>query len=291
MYHIIANSNSVSGKNSGKLEQVKSVFARAGIDIEIHVTEHAGHAKEIAHELTESGEHTTLIAMGGDGTLHEVFNGIVDVEKCDLGVIPVGTGNDFAAAVNIPDDAKRAAEIIAFKAPSPMDYIELTNGLRSINAVGSGMDVDILKRTYASKKKSKGKYYASFVKSLFNYKSNPFTVIYDGKEEKHNGLLACLGNGTQIGGGIKIFPNAKVDDGYIDLFIVDYLSKPRTLYAFLNLLLGRLDRIKEVTQVKCKKVTFIPDGELTTIQAEGELYDGMQLDAELVSGKLKFYLP
>jgi diacylglycerol kinase (ATP) len=229
--------------------------------------------------------------MGGDGTLHEVLNGIRDVEKCNLGLIPLGTGNDFAATANIPQDAKAAAELIAFKAPTKIDYIQLSNGIRSINAVGAGIDVDVLKRTYAGKNTGKNKYYKAFIQSLKHYKSFNFICKYDGKEEKHNGLLACLGNGRQIGGGIKLFPEAILNDGYMDLIIVDYLSRFKTLVAFIKLALGKVTSIKEVTYVRCKSATFEPIGEQQTIQAEGELYDGVTLDAQLISGKLNFYLP
>jgi YegS/Rv2252/BmrU family lipid kinase len=291
MYHIIVNSNRLQGKYQNELERVKAVFDGAGIDYSVHITQRIGHAKEIAQALTENGDKQTIIAMGGDGTLHEVLNGIKDVEKCELGLIPLGTGNDFAATAKIPQDAQEAAKIIAFKATSKIDYIQLSNGLRSINAIGAGIDVDVLKRTYAGTNKGKNKYYKAFVKSLMHYKSFNFTVKYDGKEEKHHGLISCLGNGCQIGGGIKLFPEAKIDDGSMDLIIVDYLSRFKTLVAFLKLAIGKLNSIKEVTYVKCKSATFIPDGEPQTVQAEGELYDGITLDAQLISGKLNFFLP
>jgi YegS/Rv2252/BmrU family lipid kinase len=291
MYHVIANGNVFKGKYASDIDIVKDVFKRAGKDCFIHFTQHAGHAKEIAAELTSSGEEITLIAMGGDGTLHEVLNGVNDTSKCYLGLIPFGTGNDFAEAAGIPGDTKAAAELIAFKCPSPIDYIELTNGLRSINAVGAGMDVDVLERTYAGKRTGRNKYMHAFIQSLIHFKSKNFTIIYNGKEEKHHGLIACLGNGKQIGGGIKLFPKAELSDGYMDLFIVDYLNKFKTLIAFIRLMMGKIDKIKEVTQAKVKEAKFIPEEENYTIQAEGELYNNVSLEAKVISGKLKFYLP
>lgn len=291
MFHLIANASSANEKSDRKLQEVLAVFDKAEKKYCLHLTEYAGHAANIAKELTTSNEEVCLIAIGGDGTLHEVLNGIENTEKCSLGVIPVGTGNDFAAAAGIPLNAKAAAEIIAFKAPSLIDYIRLSNGLRSINAVGSGMDVDVLKRTYSGKKTGKGKYYSAFLKSLRHFKSFNFTVEYDGKKEKHNGLIACLGNGKQIGGGIRLFPDAVLDDGYMDLLIVDYLSRFRTLLAFLKLSMGRIHKIKEVTQIRCKQAKFISDDPNYTIQAEGELYENVPLEAEIVSGKLRFFLP
>lgn len=296
MYHIIVNSTRLKGKNADSIDIVKSVFDRAGKQYEFHYTEHAGHAKEIAAELTASGEKTQLVAMGGDGTLHEVLNGIKNPAMCRLGVIPIGTGNDFSAAAGIPEDnIKYAAQIIAFRAPVFIDYISLSTGLRSLNAVGCGMDVDVLKRTYASNRTGKSKYYYGFIKSVFKYRARSFSVEIDGGKRRHyNGLIACLGNGRQIGGGIKLFPRAKIDDGKLDFMIVDYLSVFKTIIAFAKLAFGKLNTIKEVTQSRCKKAVIYPESKQFTIQAEGELYDYENLEsitAEIVSGKLRFYLP
>lgn len=296
MYHIIVNSTRLKGKNSGDLDIVKDVFDRAGKQYEIHYTEYAGHAAKIAAQLTADEQKVRIIAMGGDGTLHEVLNGIKDPSKCKLGVIPIGSGNDFAAAIGLPENnVKYAAQIIAFRAPVFIDYIQLSQGLRSLNAVGCGMDVDVLKRTYAANHKGKSKYLIGFFKSLFLYKARSFSVEVDGGEAKHyNGLIACLGNGRQIGGGIKLFPDAKVDDGYLDLLIVDYLSVFKTFVAFAKLFFGKLEGIKEITQLRCKKAVIHPESEEITIQAEGELYDLPKCDkisAEIVSKRLRFYMP
>ena len=297
MYHIIVNSKRVNGKNASAVDIVKNVFDRAGKQYEFHYTEYSGHARKIAEELTAGGERTMLIAMGGDGTLHEVLNGIKDPSLCKLGVIPVGSGNDFAAAIGIPErDVKYAAQVIAFRSPVFIDYIETSMGLRSINAVGCGMDVDVLKRAYAARRNGKSKYIYGFFKSLFRYKARNFSVeVDDGERKYYKGLLACLGNGKQIGGGIRLFPEARVDDGLMDFMIVDYLSVFKTFIAFAKLFLGKLKDIKEVTFVRCKKAVIYPetDKEKFTIQAEGELYDieNECVTAEVVSGKLRFYLP
>ena len=298
MYHIIVNSKRVRGKKAEALEIVKNVFDRAGKKYEFHFTEYSGHAEKIAAELTASGERTRLIAMGGDGTLHEVLRGIKDPALCKLGVIPVGSGNDFAASIGLSEKNIRfAAQVIAFRSPSFIDYIELSTGLRSINAVGCGMDVDVLKRAYAAHRNGKSKYIYGFLKSLFRYKARSYSVEVDGGEKKHyNGLLACLGNGKQIGGGIKLFPDAKVDDGYMDFLIVDYLSVFKTFIAFAKLMFGKLNSIKEVTAVRCKKAVIYPESDKAafTVQAEGELYEMdncESITAQLVSGKLRFYLP
>ena len=295
MYHIIINSNRIKGRAARKLDEVKNVFDRAGKSYCLHFTKYAGHARDIAAALTQGDKKVTIIAMGGDGTLHEVLNGIRDISLCELGVIPAGSGNDFAAAIGIPDDAKYAAQIIAFKAPSAIDYIQLSNGLRSINAVGCGMDADIIKNVMKSDRLGKSKYILGFLKTVFTYKPRPLTLICeDGRAREYNSLLACFGNGRQIGAGIRLFPAAQVDDGVMEFMIVRYKSPLMALIAFVKLFFGKLERVKGVTRIRCKKATIIPHSEKITVQAEGELYEtkgGNPLTAELVCGKLLFYLP
>lgn len=292
MYHIIVNARDYDEIKQKKVETVKAVFDRAGKEYKIYFTKYHKHAQEIAAKITESGEFAQLIAMGGDGTLHEVLNGIKDMDNCTLGLIPSGTGNDFAAGVHLPFDVKEAAENIAFRAPVYIDYIELENGLRSLNTLGCGLDVEILKRAYSGKRKDKKKYNSAFLKSLFHYKVKPYTITYDGITEKHKAILTELGNGTYVGGGINLFPESNVTDGAIDLIIVNYLSRISTISAFIKLKRGKINDLKEVTSVKCKSVKITPDdGVLPTVQIEGELYENVQISAKIVSGKLKFYLP
>lgn len=292
MYHVIANSGNGDPKRIKQIEAVKTVFENAKKEVTFYITDHPRHATEIAAELTAGGKYADIIAMGGDGTLHEVINGIQDVENCTLGLIPVGTGNDFAEANHIPKNPISAAESIIKNTPEPIDYIELSNGLRCINAVGTGIDVDVLKYAYASKNKKKNKYFSALLKALRHFKYTHFKVSWDGGEEKSfNGMIAALGNGSTFGGGIKMFPTAKFDDGYMDLVVVDYVSKFSMIIAFLKLVLGKAHKIKEATYVKCKSVKFIPEGRMPTIQIEGELYDDVPLEAHIVAGKLKFFLP
>ncbi|MCD8373461.1 MAG: YegS/Rv2252/BmrU family lipid kinase [Clostridia bacterium] len=287
MFHLIANTSHIKPKD---INTVLSVFEFAGKECALHPTFHKGHAKQLAEELSSTDKECSLVVMGGDGTLHEVLNGIKDFEHCCLGLIPAGTGNDFAAAAKIPNDIKYAAQVIAYKQPRPIDYIQLADGLRSINAVGMGIDVDVLKRTYKKNTGKKITYLTSLIYCLSHFKSYNYAVEFDGGEEKHYGLIAALGNGKQIGGGIKLFPDAVLDDGYMDLLMVDYLSGFKTVMAFLKLMTGRINKIKEVTAVKVKKARFTVEVPCS-IQAEGEIYDRIEIDAHIVEKGLKFYLP
>lgn len=290
MYYIIANELRLKGKNIKKLNAVKAVFDRAGIEYKILLTDHKGHAGEYAKSITSSDGENTIIAMGGDGTLHEILNGFENFENNALGLIPLGTGNDFATAAGIPMDAEKAAEKIAYTTPSYADFIQLSSGLRSLNIVGMGIDVDVLERTYRGKHHGKSKYFRSLIVSLLKFKSCNFTVEYDGKVEKHFGMIAALGNGSMFGGGIKICPEAKINDGYLNLTIVDYVSRGKLLTSLIKLMRGKIHKIKEATVARVKSAKFIMENPEFTIQAEGEIYKNVPVDARIITDKLKFYI-
>lgn len=110
MYYLIANELNLKRKiHAHKLEIVKKVFETAGKDYKIVLTRNKGDAKKYAEEITSAGGRHTLIAMGGDGTIHDLINGFKDFENCSMGLIPLGTGNDFAECAHIPTDVKKAA--------------------------------------------------------------------------------------------------------------------------------------------------------------------------------------
>ena len=287
MYHLIISEINLKKKQK-KVETVKSVFEKAGLQFELHATNSREELQQITKEIT-SGKDNSVIVLGGDGTLHDTLNSFVDFESNSLGIIPLGTGNDFAAAAGIPKDIKKAAEVIVNTPPRPIDYVQFDSGLRCLNAFGMGIDVDVLKRAYAGKNTKRSKYLRAFIVSLLKFKSHNFTVRYNGMEEKHFGLIAAVGNGRQIGGGIKLFPDSKIDDGYLDLCIVDFVSKAKLLGAFLKLMRGKINKVKQTTAVRVKEVEFIPDGENFTFQADGELYTNIPVKVKVIENKLKFY--
>ncbi len=291
MHHLIINERHMKGKKLRQLNQVRKAFQKAAVKYVLHITKYKEHATEIVRKITSDGENNVIVACGGDGTLHEILNGFENFENNSLALIPVGTGNDFATAANIPLKTEQAVNVIINGAPRYIDFIQLSSGIRSINAVGMGIDVDVLKRAYGGSNAKKSKYLHALVASLLKFKSYDFTVKYDGKEERHSGLIAALGNGKQFGGGIKLFKGADISDGYLNLVIADFISKSAIIGAFMKLMSGKPEKIKQITSVKTKAATFVYHGEDYAIQADGEIYENMPLEAHIESGKLKFYLP
>lgn len=287
MFHLLINEVNLKKKRR-KFARVKAVFDAAGVAYTLHVTREKHDVDEVTAEVT-SAKGNSLIVLGGDGTLHEVLNSFVDFENNSLGIIPLGTGNDFAAAARIPANVRKAARLIVENAPRAIDYVEFENGLKSLNAFGMGIDVDVLERAYAGKYLKRSKYLRALLVSLVKFKSHDFTVRYNGVEERHFGLIAAVGNGRQFGGGIKMFPEAKIDDGYLNLIMVDYISKISMIGAFIKLMRGKVNSVKQAKTVKVKEVEFIPEGDDYTLQADGELYKNISVKARIIENKLKFY--
>lgn len=287
MFHLIISREN-SKKKQKQLDTVLSVFESAGKEFELHITDSKQEGKDLTASLT-GGAGNEIIVLGGDGTLHDTLNAFVDFENNSLGIIPLGTGNDFAECAHIPTDPKQAAELIVNGTPKFVDFIQFENGLRSLNAFGIGIDVDVLERSYAGKNKKRSKYLHALIVSLIKFKSHNFTVRYNGKEEKHFGLIAAVGNGRQFGGGIKLFPDAKINDGYLDLIFVDFISKIKIIGAFIKLMKGKINKVKQVTAVKVKEVEFIPDDKSYYMQADGELYKDIPLKVKIIDNKLRFF--
>lgn len=285
-YHIITNP--VAGKNKGlkALEAVRRVFETAKVKFSTHTSKGEKDATSIARALTEAGE-TEIIALGGDGTLHEVLNGLSDPSKCNLGLIPSGTGNDFAEHAGIPMEADKAAELILRGEPKETDFIEV-GGVRCMNVAGIGMDVDVLERCKKGKLKGKLKYLLSLVQSLFAFKGYEVEIESEGVEEKRNVLLASVCNGSQFGGGIRICPVADSTDKKLDVVAVDCIGgKLKIIKAFLQLMKGKVLELPEALHYLCDSVKFKCLSPCS-VQLDGELYKDLDFTVKL-GGGLHFY--
>ena len=155
MYHIIVNPTGGKGKSLKALGKVEELLKKNGAEYTIHKTEYAGHATEIARELSQTPD-TKIIAMGGDGSFHEVLCGIDNFDNVTLGLIACGSGNDFIKKSGHSAKIEEAVATILKDKPSYVDYMELGK-YRCLNVGGGGMDVDVLLK-YAQCKTLKGKH-------------------------------------------------------------------------------------------------------------------------------------
>ena len=287
MQHIIVNP--ISGKNRGakNLRVVEEILKQSQIEYGVHATTAKGDGEKFARELTERGEND-LMVLGGDGTLHEVLNGIADPAQCRLALIPSGTGNDFAAKLGLSLKPAETLKFVLENQPKAVDYLQVGNR-RCMNVAGLGMDVDVLERCQKGKMRGKMKYFASLLKSIFAFKGYEIVVRKDGVEEKRDALLAAVCNGSRFGGGIPICPPAEVDDGLMNVMLVDHIKgKWKLIKALLTLMKGKMPQYKRTTHFLCESVHFEPL-KPCTVQLDGELYKDLPFDVKVCKGLKMYY--
>ena len=293
LYHLIVNPDAGKHKTLRAARAVADFFDEREAEYVIHEMTSKQilrtTIRELSAPLKEDEERRNVIVVGGDGTMHAVLNALDDISSVNIGLIPAGTGNDFAASVKLPSDTKKAADIILNGTPRDMDYLDV-GGVRCMNVGGLGIDVDVLKRYNKSQKiHGRLKYMRCLIQSILHFKGNDIIIESEGKSEKHRAFLAVACNGSQIGGGIKICPAAVAGDGLIDVCFVEMVRGPKVIGAFIKLLKGKVLEYKKTTHFRCKRVRFeIPGG--ATVQLDGELYDNLDFDAQIKTG-LKMYLP
>lgn len=288
MYHIIVNPQGGKGKSIKALKIVEETLKNNAIQYEVHKTMYAGHATEIAAELSQTPD-TKILMMGGDGSFNEILNGIQNFENVTLGFIPCGTGNDFVRASGHPTKTKDALNVILKGNESYLDFIQL-DGLRCLNVLGAGMDVDVLLK-YATMKPFHGKvkYYASLFYTLAHTRWHNLRISLDGGAPmERNVFMIGIGNGKCIGGGMPICPNAVVDDGVLSVVIVNEMKKSRIPIELPGFLSGKHVRKYYSEQYEAKDIVIevLDDSKF---EADGEIFDARTIHCKVVPNTLRVF--
>ena len=280
------------GKDGDKIKKaipkLEKRLLERGVKYVIHMTKCKGQATELTRSLISQGA-TDIIVVGGDGTLHEVINGFCDFDKVNMGIIPCGTGNDFASALNLPEDPVDALDLIIDGSAKFTDFMQLP-GVRGLNVVGTGIDVDVLKRYEKKKKKTKWAYTSCLIKTLFNFEYTDFEAQTDEGTKSYRSFIAAVANGHRFGGGLEICPPAVPTDGFLNFVAVDELPPLKIVGAFLKLKKGKVLELPGAHHHLTKKIVVTPKTPCT-VNVDGELYDGIPFEVEIISDKLKVYRP
>ena len=288
MFHIISNPKAGKKKSRKVIEIVKEIFGKRGVDYTLYETQEAGDGTKFAKQASEEGA-TDFIVVGGDGTVNEVLNGLKEPEKCRLGIVPAGTGNDFVEAVGIPMDTQEAVLNILDGEALETDYLTFGD-IRCMNIGGLGIDVDVLERCRRGKMHGKLKYITSLITSLFTFKGVKVSIEEDGEMKERNTLLVACCNGKQFGGGIPICPVAEVDDGKMDVMLVDLLGGVFSIVkAFITLMKGKIMTYPLVTHIRTDKIKIQPL-EPCPSQLDGEILSDVDFTVQVCQG-LRVFRP
>jgi len=280
---VIVNPNAGNGKGKKDWELISSLLKNEEIPFSVKFTERKGHAIEIAGESIISG-FRKIITIGGDGTLNEVVNGVFTNHVCPpsditLGLIPVGTGNDWGRMLGIPLDYAKAVKIIREDKRMLHDIgmISFYNGTEKkeryfINIAGLGFESVVVSKTNFQKDHGHGGkliYFYNLITSLISYKNTEAEIIIDGEVRHANVFSVNIGNGRYCGGGMRQTPHALPDDGLLDVTIINGMGKFEIIRNLKILYDGSILDHPKVQGYKCKNVKVSSDSIIYT-EADGE---------------------
>jgi len=272
---IIFNPNAAHGRSVKKLAAIKAKFEALGIKATFKPTQHAGHGKELVAG-TDLSDFDGLVAAGGDGTLFEVLNGLYQHPKearIPLGLLPIGTGNAFSRELGLQaGDLNDAIELIHRARTRQVDVGFVESAAKSfyfVNIMVMGFAVDA--GLVAQKLKFLGNtaYTLATLWQVLKLKSHPLVMEIDGKLVEGDNVFVTFSNSRYTGTNFLIAPDAKIDDGQLDVTILEKLPRARLLKLFPTIYSGRHIEYDEVSTIKATHISirspkgFLlgPDGE------------------------------
>ena len=273
-----------------RAEQAAALIATGGLDAQVFLTERIGHARELAHAALTRGV-TSVFAWGGDGTVNEVASALA-FRDAVLGIIPSGSGNGLARELRIPLDPVRAFAAALSGRECRIDAGEL-DGRLFFNIAGIGLDARVAHCFAADGLARRGlmRYLEIGARELFTFKSSAYTIVTDGVAVRVNALLIAMANGRQYGNGALIAPAAALDDGRLDVVVVEGRSPLATLLQAPRLFSGQIANAPGVTSVKAMKIDVTSDRPVP-YHVDGEpCVGGTSIAARSRPGALRVVVP
>lgn len=265
-------------------------------DARFEVTRRRGDAESLAAGAAAAG-HDRVIAVGGDGTVQEVVNGLLSgPEPPELGIVPLGSGNDLARSLGLPADPAMAWRTAIGHQTRTLDVARARNGdgaerwFASAGGVGFDAEVAVAMIDRRGWQAGRAGYLLSTLAELRRYSNRRVNLTVDGASSAHDVLLVAIANGAFYGGGMRIAPGAQPDDGILDVCVVGDISRMAAIRQLPNLYRGTHVRHPQVSTMTGRTVEV--DGDATTrIHLDGEPFGSLPLRVSLVAGPLYIAAP
>jgi YegS/Rv2252/BmrU family lipid kinase len=251
------------------------------------------HATDLARQAAEEG-FELVISVGGDGTTHEVINGLMQVPQArrpKLGIVPVGTGNDFASNVGMQTEPAQAMRRAFTGESKIIDIALVESGSRKEywdNTFGIGFDAKatIHSRNVPVFSGFPVYLWAAIQTIMLNH--DPALITFESDQEtwQEENLLIVLCNGPREGGGFHVAPEAKVDDGWLDYAAITRVSRPMMFRLLPEVMKGTHGRFSQVRVNKFKQLKITSDRPLV-IHADGEIFAGFGTDVRELSVQIQ----
>jgi len=302
-YMIIANPNAGHGKGARAIPQMEQELTRLGLEFDLVRTERVGHAIQLAQAAALQG-YQVIVAAGGDGTVNEVLNGLMEARKESenrpaLGILCSGRGNDFAPCLNIPEDLPAAYQVLKDDQRRIIDIGRVyggkfPQGRYFANNVGVGFDA--IGTIEVAKLPEWGmlSFLIAILKTIFLFYKGPTVRLdYDDQSLTTSTLMLLTMNGKRMGTGFKMAPDARPDDGLFDLVIVRQVSRLRIFSLIPHFMKGTQGSQPEVRTLRAARLAITALEGALPAQSDGEIIcvDGNRLDIEMLPGQLEVVCP
>jgi diacylglycerol kinase (ATP) len=283
--------------SAGSVQHVDEIVARLGRlpNAEIRVTGRRGSAARFARTAIRQGRET-IIAAGGDGTLNEVINGIGEnVAKARVGLIPLGTGNDFARTIGVPTDLEAAIDLIAAKKTRAVDLVRVTSDevRYFVNVSAGGFSGLVDEKLTSEMKKTWGPlaYLRGAAAALCDLRAYRTTLAFDNSDSLMLDLYnVVVANGRYVAGGRMIAPEASLDDGLLDIVLIPQRPAAELAVLAAQMAMG--------THLTSDAVVFRRAAKLTVnskpgmwFNVDGELVGNEPARFEILPRALRFIAP
>lgn len=278
-YCFIVNPAAGGGKRLACLSDIQAVCRANKIKFEITLTKAPKHATELARRA--AARYEVVVAVGGDGTVNEVVNGLVGSQAA-LGILPIGSGNDFSREVGLTKDIKKDLTKLIHDRVMAVDVGCVNGAHYFINAFGVGFDGEVAARVRTFMRFSRGfpAYLLAVVRTLATFQFPELTLTIDRHAPiRKRVLFVSVANGTTYGGGFRVAPEAKIDDGFFTVCQVDKTGKWYALRQIPKFMKGRHLGLPAVHMFT---------GQTVVIEAEQPLQ--AQIDGELLPKQKKFVI-
>jgi diacylglycerol kinase (ATP) len=292
-WYIVVNPASGAGRAARYRPRLVAALMRAGVPFCCVESSAPGDAARLAARASADG-YRRLLALGGDGTFNELVNGLlaasgVPSRDCLVAAAAGGTGNDWARSMEVPDDPDRLAACMAAAIPRPADVGVATDGggrrAAFHNVAGAGLDAEVIARTPRRGPRSAA-YLVGLARTLTSYRSPQFEVTADGRTVRGPFLLALVSIGPRCGGGMRLTPQAVVDDGWLDLLLLEPLTIVGALARLPKLFDGRLAGDPAFRVTRCREATIrseTPCG----VELDGQLFGTTPVTLSILPGALR----
>lgn len=259
----------------GRVDVAIEAVERHGERAEVFVTERAGHARTLAEAAAARGMRRILV-WGGDGTINEVASALV-FGDVPIGIIPAGSGNGLANELGVSRRPERAIAHALAADPRPIDVGEMA-GRFFVNVAGVGFDAHVAALFNRPDNRNRGgrSYVALTARSFLSYRPREYAITVDGACRHVRALLVVVANGTEFGNRVLIARGARVDDGVLDVVVVEERSRLATVARLPWLAARRIHRLPQWSSQAARTVTIESDAPMT-FHVDGEPVDGGSL--------------